>query len=317
MPKDQTQSLQDFIFSPDAQSQNMSGWHRFILGSVLGVTSVEKITPEQHPILWEAIEEARIKAGQAPIASYIYKEPNGYANAAAVAGLPGIPKIMVFSEMLPILLNKEEMTDIIGHELGHSKNTLISLPLSLLSVIGADYAFKKLSHPIVKKLESSNAPDIAKNAGFLARTVAGVAVFCATMAGTNRLREYIADDYGSTMSGNNDNMIRALLKLENHNAAIQQQIEGVSEPNALDNVVEWLNAPFRSHPTTEKRAKALGVDVKKIKEELQLTDLSVDNAQNQTLTSLIDQPTDNIINTATSEGLVDNSQQLLIAHMQQ
>lgn len=186
----------------------------------------------------------------------VYICPHDAPNAFATGRSPSKAAVAVTQGALQ-LLNHQELSGVIGHELAHIKNrdTLISTIAATVSGVLAfiaQWGFMLGGHG--NNREGSN-PLFAFLAIILAAV--GAAVIKAMIS---RSREFVADHDGATIAGSPDGLISALQKLD----AFSQRIP-MHNPNPAQNsmfIVEPLVGNsllnlFASHPPTEKRVAAL------------------------------------------------------------
>jgi heat shock protein HtpX len=261
-----------FVFNPSGEAKDMSGFHRLILAMMLGVNDVEKVTAEKHPVLFESVQAASEKAGYAEsLPAYVYTQPKGYANAAALTALPFMKQAIVFSDTLPHFMSKQEITAVVGHELGHAKGTGVRVPLMIAGSVGAEKLYADTIGNALHHATKNKAPTLRRATGItsaVAQTVVGLAAICAA----SRYEEYAADRYGAYIAGDAKPLITGLEKLKAHNEAIAEKEHGAPSgwQKGLKIVGMFLNKPFETHPDNAKRAEALGVDIKEIRASLPL-----------------------------------------------
>ncbi|MBI4295522.1 MAG: M48 family metallopeptidase [Chloroflexi bacterium] len=87
---------------------------------LLSVAGARKISPEDHPRLYNVVEEMKIASGLEKVPDvYIIDDPA--LNAFAVGRDPKRAAVAITSGLLE-KLNRDELQGVIGHEIGHIKN---------------------------------------------------------------------------------------------------------------------------------------------------------------------------------------------------
>ena len=182
------------------------------------------------------------------------KAPNAFATGrdpqhAAVAATTGLLDIM----------NDKEVTAVMAHEMSHVKNYDIRVSMivfGLVSLVGllADFGLRVLFYS--DRDEEDNSPVgviIAVAVLILSPLIATI-----IQLGISRQREYLADASSASLTGNPDDMIAALRKLDSHAQPMHQQniaSEGMYIANPLRR--SFLSKLFSTHPTIESRIERL------------------------------------------------------------
>src|SRR5271157_2502755 len=99
---------------------------------ILGMSGARKIGPQEHPRLYNVVEEMKIASGLEKMPDvYIIDDPA--LNAFSTGRDPNHSAIAITSGLLQIL-NRDELQGVIGHEISHIKNRDVRL-MSLLTVL--------------------------------------------------------------------------------------------------------------------------------------------------------------------------------------
>ena len=89
-------------------------------GILLALARAKKIKPDDHPRLYNVVEEMKIASGLEKIPDvYIIDDPA--LNAFAVGRNPNRAAVAITSGLLQ-RLNRDELQGVIGHEIAHIKN---------------------------------------------------------------------------------------------------------------------------------------------------------------------------------------------------
>src|SRR5512137_3212945 len=89
-------------------------------GMVLAISGARKIGPDDHPRLWNVVEEMKIASGLEKMPDvYIIDDPA--LNAFATGRDPNHAAVTVTSGLLQ-KMNRDELQGVIGHEMSHVKN---------------------------------------------------------------------------------------------------------------------------------------------------------------------------------------------------
>lgn len=213
-----------------------------------------EVTSENGGDLYPMVEELSRRANLPMPRVYIC--PHDAPNAFATGRSPSKAAVAVTQGALQ-LLNHQELSGVIGHELAHIKNrdtltSTIAATISGVLAFVAQWGFMLGGHG--GNREGAN-PLVALFAMILAAV--GAAVIKAMIS---RSREYVADHDGAVIAGSPDGLISALQKLDSYSQRIPMH-----NPNPAQNsmfIVEPLVGNsllnlFASHPPTEKRVAAL------------------------------------------------------------
>ena len=102
---------------------------------ILGMSGATKIGPQDHPRLYNVVEEMKIASGLEKMPDvYIIDDPA--LNAFSTGRSPDHTAVAITSGLLD-KLNRDELEGVIGHEIGHIKNRDIRLMLLASILLGA------------------------------------------------------------------------------------------------------------------------------------------------------------------------------------
>ncbi|MBI5827039.1 MAG: zinc metalloprotease HtpX [Deltaproteobacteria bacterium] len=224
---------------------------------VLAMYRAKPVSEADAPDLYRTVRELTLKAGMPMPKVYIMKSdtPNAFATGrnpdhAAIAVTTGIMS----------LLNREELSGVIGHELSHIRNRDILIATIAATIAGA---ISYLSHMAyyASLFGGSRDDDRGSNPLVTIATliIAPIAAMIIQMA-ISRSREYGADEGGASLTGNPLYLADALRKLEYYNKRIP--MPGNNGATAHMFIVSPLSGRslvklFSTHPPTEERIKRL------------------------------------------------------------
>src|SRR5512137_1461143 len=102
---------------------------------ILGISGARKIGPNDHPRLYNVVEEMKIASGLEKMPDiYIIDDPA--LNAFATGRSPEHASVAITSGLLE-KLNRDELQGVIAHEIGHIKNRDIRLMLFASVLLGS------------------------------------------------------------------------------------------------------------------------------------------------------------------------------------
>ncbi len=102
---------------------------------LLGMSGARKIRPEDHPRLYNVVEEMKIASGLEKMPNiYIIDDPA--LNAFATGRDPNRTSVAITSGLLQ-KLNRDELQGVIGHEVAHIKNRDVLLMVLLSITLGS------------------------------------------------------------------------------------------------------------------------------------------------------------------------------------
>lgn len=180
--------------------------------------------------------------------------PNAFATGrdpehSSVAATTGLLEIM----------NDKELRAVIAHELSHIKNFDIRVSMlvfGLVSIIGivSDFGLRVLFYS--DRDEENNSP-IGMLIAIITLLLSPI-VATLVQLGISRQREYLADASVASILGGPDDMINALVKLDQHARPMRQQnvaAEALYISNPLKKSL--IGKIFSTHPSIESRIERL------------------------------------------------------------
>jgi len=225
---------------------------------VLRVSSAQKITKEQNPMLYNLVEGLSIGAGIPMPKLYLMNDSS--INAFATGRNPKNASIAVTKGTL-MKLNKEELEGVLAHELSHVKNLDIRFMVLVAVMVGTIVI---LSDFFLRSFMFTNSGDRGKNThiiliviGFVLAILSPVFTEIIKLA-ISRKREYLADASGALLTKNPGGLANALRKIGNDHNQLKTATHAtahlfISNPFKKRN---WLSL-FDTHPSLDSRVKKL------------------------------------------------------------
>lgn len=228
---------------------------------ILRMYRAKPVDESNEPELYSMVRELSQNSGLPMPKVYVMdnETPNAFATGrnpkhAAVAVTSGIKK----------LLNREELSGVIGHELAHVKNRDILISTIAATIAGAISYLAHMAY-FASLFGGRGGDDRGSNPFVLIvmMIVAPIAAMIVQMA-ISRAREYGADATGARIAGNPMYLADALRKLEYYNKRIPMHAVSneVSQATAHMFIVHPFSGKqvmklFSTHPPMEERIKRL------------------------------------------------------------
>jgi heat shock protein HtpX len=221
------------------------------------MTGAKEITKKDNPRLYNIVENLSITTGLPMPKVYIIddKAPNAFATGrdpehAAVAATTGLLDIM----------NDEELTAVMAHEMSHVKNYDIRVSMivfGLVCVIGliSDFGFRFMYYGN-RRRDNEGSP-VGYVLIFVVAILAPIFAGIAQMA-VSRQREFLADASAVNITRYPEGMIDVLKKLQSHSQPMHSQ-NIATEAMYINNPLRkgFFSNLFSSHPPIEKRIERL------------------------------------------------------------
>ncbi len=243
-----------FIFA--AGMNFFSYWYSDKL--VLKMYRAAEVTPGQAPELYETVQRLTRRAGL-PMPK-LYVIPQQTPNAFATGRNPEHAVVAVTEGLLKVM-NHEEVTGVLAHELAHVKNRDILIGSIAATMAGAIMILATMARWSAI-FGGGSHDDEGGGAGFIGliamSIIAPMAAMIIQMA-ISRSREYLADATGAGFAGNPEGLARALEKL---GAYSKQQPMDANPSTAHMFIVNPLSGRrlmslFSTHPPLEERIARL------------------------------------------------------------
>lgn len=234
----------------------------------LAISGARKIGPDDHPVLWNVVEEMKIASGL-PAMPDIYIIDDPAPNAFATGRKPEKSAVAVTAGLLETL-DRDELQGVIAHELGHIRNRDILYMMMVGVMMGtivllADIGMRMMFYGGRGRSRTSSS----KNGGqaqaimlIVALVLMIIAPIIAQMVyfAISRKREYLADASGAQFTRYPEGLARALEKISGAPA----QMKNVSRMVAPSYIINPLAARgggranlFSTHPATDERIRIL------------------------------------------------------------
>jgi len=224
---------------------------------VLAMYRAKPASEAAAPDLYRVVKDLTLKAGMPMPKIYIMSSdtPNAFATGrnpdhAAIAVTTGIMS----------LLNREELSGVIGHELSHIRNRDILIATIAATIAGAISYLSHIAY-YASFFGGSRDDDRGGNPLVMIATliIAPIAAMIIQMA-ISRSREYGADEGGASLTGNPLYLADALRKLEYYNKRIPMPRANGATAHMF--IVSPLSGGslfklFSTHPPMEERIKRL------------------------------------------------------------
>jgi Zn-dependent protease with chaperone function len=276
------------IFGAFSMMKAGLAFSRRALTNVLG----QAITQEYEPRLWALVNQTAATLGATPPNTIVMGlEPNFYVTSADVVVYPGAIKqpneTMYLSLPLMRILSQEELTGVIGHELGHFRGEDTKFSLGFYPIYaGTSQALLAVA---IHRAQNSGSVGLA-----LIPAIAVLSFFIEHFARAERTigrqRELEADKAGASVASPAA-LATALLKTDaliplwgdtrkslvealnqgtphlNASSLYAQLVAASSQPELLNKAGEPASThPTDTHPPTAVRVEALGLSVEALKE---------------------------------------------------
>ena len=233
----------------------------YFMGSsiILGISGARKVTREEYPYLYLTVEGLCAANAIKPPQIYIIEDPS--PNAFVVGRNPNNSSLAVTRGLIEIL-DKDELTAVLAHEISHIANYDIRFMLFAVVFAGA---IAMLSDAVLRGfLRSGSGRD--RRGGMPVGPLILIAIVFMILApifaelirfAISRKREYLADANGARMTRAPHNLASALEKIAKINKPVANATDTTAplyfsrpRPNRFYHI-------FSTHPPTEERIKKL------------------------------------------------------------
>ncbi len=237
---------------------------------VLSMAGARKIGPQDHPRLYNVVEEMKIASGLERMPDvYIIDDPA--LNAFATGRSKDHTAVAITTGLLD-KLNRDELQGVIAHEMSHIKNRDVQLMVLASVLLGAIvilayYASRMLFFSSMTGGSRRDSKDSGGGAGQIIILVIGlVFMILATIVAQiiyfaiSRKREYLADASGALYTRYPEGLASALEKLQNNNTQVQKANKAtapmyISNPFYKKGIS--ANDIFSTHPPLADRIRIL------------------------------------------------------------
>jgi heat shock protein HtpX len=226
---------------------------------VLRMYRAQEVTAAQAPGLHGLVRELATRAGL-PMPR-VYLIPEDAPNAFATGRNPQHAAVAV-TEGLMRLLDREELSGVLAHELGHVKNRDTLVMTIAATIAGAVSMLASMAHwgMLLGGGRSSDEEEGSHPvAGLVGVILAPIAAMLIQMA-ISRSREFVADETGARVTGNPMALASALLKIETWSRQLPMTAGTPATAHLF--IINPLTGGgllrlFSTHPSTEERVERL------------------------------------------------------------
>ena len=224
---------------------------------VLKMYRAGEVTPDQAPELYEMVQHLTRQAGLPMPKLYIIPQeaPNAFATGrnpehAVVAVTEGLLKIM----------DRNEVTGVLAHELAHVKNRDILIGSIAATMAGAIMMLATMAR--WSAIFGGGSNDDEGGGGFIGLIVMSIIAPMAAMViqmDISRSREYLADATGARFAGHPEGLAKALEKLGAYSKRLPMDANPstahmfIVNPLSGRSMMRW----FSTHPPIEERVARL------------------------------------------------------------
>lgn len=223
----------------------------------LSMYRAQPVTREQAPEIYRIVEFLCARAGIPMPKLYII--PNDSPNAFATGRNPAHASVAVTRGAIR-LLNEEELTGVLAHELTHVKNRDILISSIAATMAGAIMWISYMARFAAIFGGGRDSDDEGGGLfGFLLMIIVAPIAALLIQLYISRTREYLADAGGAAAAGSPNGLASALQKLENYSKRIPMN----ASPSTAHMFImhpfsgRALMNLFSTHPPTKKRIEKL------------------------------------------------------------
>jgi heat shock protein HtpX len=237
---------------------------------ILGMSGARKIGPQDHPRLYNVVEEMKIASGLSKMPDvYIIDDPA--LNAFATGRDPEHASVAITSGLLD-KLNRDELQGVIAHEIGHVQNRDIRLMLIASILLGSIVILSWYASRVLffSGMSGGNRRSSSSNGGGAAQIIIlAVGLVLMILApiiaqiiyfSISRKREYLADASSALYTRYPEGLASALEKLQTNNTQVKNANKATAPmyiTNPFYKKGMSLNDLFATHPPLADRIKIL------------------------------------------------------------
>jgi len=218
----------------------------------------QPVTREQAPQIYRIMDFLCARSGTPMPKMYII--PSDSPNAFATGRNPQHASIAITQGALR-LLNEEELTGVLAHELSHVKNRDILISSIAATLAGAIMWISYMARFAAIFGGGRDSDDEGGGLlGFLVMIIVAPIAALLIQLYISRTREYLADASGADTAGSPKGLASALQKLENYSRRIPME----ASPSTAHMFImhpfsgrALMNNLFSTHPSTQKRIEKL------------------------------------------------------------
>ncbi len=223
---------------------------------VLKMYRAQQIQPQDSPELFRLIENLTARSNL-PIPK-VYIIPSDQPNAFATGRNPQNSAVAL-TEGIIKLLNREELSGVIAHELSHVKNRDILVGTIAATIAGAISMLANMAQWALIFGGRGNNDREGNPLGLLVSIIVAPIAAMLIQLAISRSREFMADESGAKMTGNPLYLANALKKLHIKSQQIPMQANAATAHMFIVNPLsaKGMAKLFSTHPPIEERIKRL------------------------------------------------------------
>lgn len=234
---------------------------------VLAISGAKQIVKQDHPLLWNTVENLSITAGLPMPKIYIINDPA--PNAFATGRDPDHASVAVTTGILSVL-SRTELQGVIAHELSHIGNYDIRLSTIVAILVGvvallSDLFLRARWFGLGRRDNREEGGQIGAVLLILSIIAAILAPIIATLIqlAISRRREFLADSSGALLTRFPEGLANALEKISKYNRPVEKVSSATAhlyfanpfgrkngEGSAISNL-------FSTHPPIKERIRQL------------------------------------------------------------
>lgn len=223
---------------------------------VLKMYGAQQIQPQDNPELFKLVEDLTTRSNLPTPKVYII--PSAQPNAFATGRNPQNSAIAL-TEGIIKLLNREELSGVIAHELSHVKNRDILVGTIAATIAGAISMLANMAQWALIFGGRGNNDREGNPIGLLVSIIVAPIAAMLIQLAIARSREFMADESGAKMTGNPLYLANALKKLHIKSQQIPMQANSATAHMFIVNPLsaKGMAKLFSTHPPIEERIKRL------------------------------------------------------------
>ena len=226
---------------------------------VLSIYRAQEVTPNQAPEIYSIVQSLTRRAGL-PIPK-IYIIPQEAPNAFATGRNPEHAVVAVTEGLLRIM-NRDEITGVLAHELAHVKNRDILIGSIAATMAGAIMVLANMARWAAIFGGVRGGDNKGGGSGIIGLIVMSILAPIAAMLiqmAISRSREYLADSTGASFAGETEGLAGALKKLGAYSRRIPMDANPSTAHMFTVNPLSGggLMSLFSTHPPLEERIARL------------------------------------------------------------